>query len=93
MVEKQEETRYITAYNTLSFDRKDVIYFPLETGYVKGSYLQQRTETVDGKKVLAVTGVRLSAFASKSFEITEDVTMEQKSPFDLQGKVRFSLAI
>ena len=87
LAEKKEENKYITAHNTLSFDRNDVIYLPLEEGFVKGECLQQRTETVDGRKVLAVAGVELPAFGSKAFEITSEDIKMQKSAFDLQGNV------
>lgn len=87
LAEKKEEDRFITAYNTLSFNRTDVIYLPLENGFVKGTCLQQRTETIDGNKVLAVAGVELPAFGSRSFEITHDHVQEKERPFGLQDNV------
>ena len=89
LLEKKEEG-YITAYNTLSFERGDVLYLPLDHSFVKGDYMQQQTETVDGEKVLAVAGAKLPAFASKAFEITEEAETEYKSPFALQDNVLYT---
>ena len=87
LAEKKDEDRFITAHNTLSFDRNDVFYLPLEEGYVKADCLQQRTETVDGDRVLAVAGVKLPAFASKAFEILSENMQEKESAFLMQGNV------
>ena len=83
---EEKESSYIAAYNTLSFEREDAVYLPLEKGYVKGAYLQQRTENVDGEQVLAIAGALLPALASKAFELTEEIS-EGQSPFTLQGNV------
>ncbi len=86
LTQAQETDKFITAHNTLSFDRNDVVYLPLEKVSVKGAYLQQRTETLEGEKVLAVAGAKIPAFAGKVFEISEDNAAD-KSAFDLQDNV------
>lgn len=88
LAEDKENKYLVTAYNTLSFDREDVIYLPLEGDYyVKTQSLQQKTEDLHGKKCVAVAGVRIPAFGSKAFEFAEKLkckdTQEVGKTFEL----------
>lgn len=60
----QTEEKSITLFNTLSFDRKDVVYLPYEGKLVQGEVSQQVITGLDGEKKLAVAGVTIPAFSS-----------------------------
>lgn len=67
----------ITLVNTLSFERRDVVYLPFEGYYVErvngeeGQYRQQVVEDRDGNRKLAVMGIRIPAFGSTVLTMTE----------------------
>lgn len=67
----------ITLVNTLSFERRDVVYLPFEGYYVErvngeeGQYRQQVVEDRDGNRKLAVMGIRIPAFGSAVLTMTE----------------------
>ena len=85
LAEKNPDDQFVTAHNTLSFDREDVIYLPLENVIVKDVKLQQLTEDIDGNTRLAVAGVTLPAFGSKALQVEAGSCEEMESPFNLQG--------
>lgn len=89
LAEKDKDQNYITAYNTLSFDRDDIVYLPLKDAYVKGVELQQMTEDIDGNACLAVAGVTIPAFGSKALEVEADTAAYEvkESPFNFQNTV------
>lgn len=67
--EGEDEKERITVYNTMSFDRQDVIYLPYREGYrICGGVRQQVTENVNGEKKLAVAGIRIPAYGSVTLE-------------------------
>lgn len=72
----------ITVINTLSFDRRDVLYLPFEGMYVSGDYRQQVIEDLDGRQKLAVIGVTVPAFGSVTLTMTKEY-VEEKSAFSL----------
>lgn len=56
-----------TIYNTLSFDRKDTVYLPIEKdSHIDSTYRQQIVEKLDGHNYLAVDGLNIPAFGSRS---------------------------
>lgn len=90
LLETAEEGECLTVYNTLSFDREDVWYLPLEKGKrIAGNVLCQETEDLSGQKCLAVGGVKIPAFGSRSFAIAKKAEpMEtEEMPFCLQDNV------
>lgn len=79
-----EPADVVTIANTLSFDRKDVIYLPFVDSYVKGDYAQQVITDMDGNKKLAVMGAEIPAFGSLVLELTGE-KKEKTSPFKAEG--------
>ncbi|NLK28504.1 MAG: alpha-mannosidase, partial [Clostridiales bacterium] len=66
----QTDELIVTVMNTLSFDRKDVLYLDYQEGYlVKGDYKQQIVTDINGDKKLAVMGVVIPAFSSITLEL------------------------
>ncbi|WP_040952824.1 alpha-mannosidase [Gorillibacterium massiliense] len=62
----------ISVINTLSFDRKDVVYLSADEGWrVEGEYAQQSFEDLEGNHKLAVAGLALPAFGSVSLNLKE----------------------
>lgn len=71
------EHAFRTLYNTLSFDRSDVIYVPVEKdSHIGGEYAQQIVEKLDGQDYLAVDGLNLPAFGSRSVELSDGAPVE-----------------
>ncbi len=63
-------TDSITALNSLSFRRNDVIYLPFEDSFVEGDYRQQVVTDRDGARWLAVAGAEIGPFGSLTFQKT-----------------------
>ncbi|MBD5461120.1 MAG: alpha-mannosidase, partial [Lachnospiraceae bacterium] len=78
---KETETKSVTAVNTLSFARSDVLYLPFEGQYVSGCR-QQVVKDMDGRQKLAVMGVTIPAFGSTVLSMTDEYT-EEESVFSL----------
>ncbi len=76
--------RRITVVNTLSFPRDDVLYLPFDGAYVAGDCRQQVVETLDGRKELAVAGIRIPQFGSTVLTLGAD-RREEPSPFYGEG--------
>ena len=71
------EHAFRTLYNTLSFDRSDVVYVPVEKdSHIGGEYAQQIVEKLDGQDYLAVDGLNLPAFGSRSVELSDGAPVE-----------------
>lgn len=69
---KGNEDNSITVINTLSFDRKDVLFLKLPEGVmVDGGYNQQRYVDLDGNSILLVAGVTVPAFGSVTLPLKE----------------------
>jgi alpha-mannosidase len=65
IIQPENSELTISVINTLSFDRKDIIYMDYKEGYiVEGDYKQQIVRDLDGVKKLAIMGVTVPAFAS-----------------------------
>lgn len=74
-----------TVTNTTSFERADTLYVEYRAGMrVKGDYAEQRVETVEGKVLLAVSGVKIAPYASVTLE-WEQGEAAGCSPFILAG--------
>lgn len=82
ITDKKEKA--VTLYNTLSFDRSDVQTIEAE-GYAEGLPSQRYTD-ICGKEVLAIGGVSIPAFSSKTI-LLSDKPAEAESPFKFDGKV------
>lgn len=77
----------VTAINTLSFERNDVLYLDYEEGYVaEGGYRQQIITDLEGKKKLAVAGVTIPAFGSSVLRLVPG-EIPDGSAFLLEGNV------
>lgn len=74
----------LTVFNTLSFERNDDILLENVRGGAKGAKNQKYTD-VTGKKITAVGGVNIPAFAAKTLELTEGYG-RGKSAFTYDGK-------
>ncbi len=69
---KENDDNTITVINTLSFDRKDVLFLNLPEGVmVDGKYNQQRYTDLDGNAILLVGGVSIPAFGSVTLPLKE----------------------
>jgi alpha-mannosidase len=76
----------VSVVNTLSFERKDVIYLDYKEGYVvDGAYKQQITSDVKGNKKLAVAGVVIPAFSSVTLHLVKG-TLKTESAFEINGE-------
>lgn len=73
----------LCAFNTLSFDRDDVLYFEDESGAVEGAKSQEITD-LNGKNFLAVSGVTVPAFGAVNLK--KAAATGEKSPFVYDGK-------
>ncbi len=73
----------VTVFNTLSFDRNDDIYLENVRGGVRGAKNQKFTD-LKGKKITAVGGVKVPAFAAKTLELTDGYS-KGKSAFVYDG--------
>ena len=80
-----------TIYNTLSFDRKDTVYLPIEKdSHIDSTYGQQIVERLDGQDYLAVDGLNVPAFGSRSVALVggapvENAGCEAAAAFVLDG--------
>lgn len=74
----------ITLVNTLSFDRRDVVYLPFEGYFVSGGFPQQVIRDLEGNRKLAVQGLEIPAFGSLVLTMTRDVTPGE-SVFQARG--------
>lgn len=86
----KEEKEYITLYNTLSFEREDVVYLPYHKNKkIADMELQQVTENMEGDACVVVGGVKLPAFAAGSFPVAEGeiVCDEKDAVFIMEGDV------
>ncbi len=64
------ENEAVSVINTLSFERRDVIYLDYTWGFVvKGDYKQQIITDINGKPKLAIYGITIPAFASVVLEL------------------------
>jgi len=81
LVNKAEKE--VTVFNTLSFDRNDDIYLENIRGGVKGAKNQKFTD-LNGKKITAVGGVKVPAFAAKTLSLTDGYS-KGKSAFVYDG--------
>ena len=71
----------VTALNTLSFTRGDVIRLPYQEGKrIDAACRQQVSQNLDGQPVLAVADVELPAFGGQTFTYA-DGTLQGQSPF------------
>ncbi|MBR3767880.1 MAG: alpha-mannosidase [Clostridia bacterium] len=69
---KENDDNTITVINTLSFDRKDVLFLNVPEGLmIDGRYNQQRYTDLDGNSVLLVDGVTIPAFGSVTLQLKE----------------------
>lgn len=69
---KGNDDNTITVINTLSFDRKDVLFLNVKEGLmVEGKYNQQRYKDLDGNDILLVGGVTVPAFGSVTLSLKE----------------------
>ncbi len=72
----------VSVINTLSFDRKDVIYLDYKEGcIVEGGYEQQLVTDLHDKKKLAVKGVTIPALSSVSLRLVKGSPEESISAF------------
>lgn len=80
-----------TIYNTLSFDRKDTVYLPIEKdSHIDSTYGQQIVERLDEQDYLAVDGLNVPAFGSRSVALVggapvENAGCEAAAAFVLDG--------
>ncbi len=72
----------ITLFNTLSFDRNDVAFVDAK-GYAK-DYPSQRYTDVCGRNLLAVSGLNIPGFGSKSIALEEEEE-QRESAFEYDG--------
>ena len=72
----------VTLFNTLSFNRNDVAFVNAD-GFAKNC-LSQRYTDVCGRNLLAVAGLDIPAFGSRTLDFT-DIPCNQKSPFEYDG--------
>ena len=85
------EHAFRTLYNTLSFDRKDTVYLPIEKdSHIDSTYRQQIVEKLDGQDYLAVDGLNIPAFGSRSVALAggapvENAGCEAAAAFVLDG--------
>lgn len=81
------EANVLSAVNTLSFDREDTLYLNIDgTEMVEGGYPQQIFEDLNGQRKLALGGLKIPAFSSVSFKLS-DGTPTKSSPFVYNGNV------
>ena len=67
-----------TIYNTLSFDRKGTVYLPIEKdSHIDSTYGQQIVEKLDGQDYLAVDGLNVPAFGSRSVALADGAPVEK----------------
>lgn len=74
----------VTAVNSLSFERDDVIYLSFEGAFTEGTYAQQRITDLNGAQKLAVAGAKIPAFGSLTFRMTGKEE-EGESAFRAEG--------
>ncbi|ANS75453.1 hypothetical protein AWM70_13250 [Paenibacillus yonginensis] len=64
------EAQTMSIINTLSFDRTDTVYLPVDGDWqVEGSYVQQIVEDLEGKRMLAVSGLTVPALSAVSLKL------------------------
>lgn len=86
LLDGEGQNRYFTVYNTLSFDREDSVYLPVDRDrHVSGAYPQQEVRDMDGGRYLAVCGMTIPAFGSRALELLDGKpdggTEENSLPF------------
>lgn len=75
----------ISVTNTLSFDRCDTLYLDVPEGMIiQGNYAQQRVTDVEGRSLLAVSGVTLGAMETKLLTIVPGACTEGCA-FEMDG--------
>lgn len=80
-VSVQPAQKTVSVINTLSFDRKDVVYLDADGDRkVEGAYAQQLFEDLHGNRKLAIAGLAIPAFGSVSLKLA-DGAPEGTSPF------------
>ena len=79
-----------TIINTLSFERNDVCYLEdMQEKVLQGEYKQQRIVDLDGEEKLAVSGVKVPAFASVVVDL-ESGEPKKESAFVREGNVLYT---
>ncbi len=87
LIETQSSENTVSVLNTLSFERRDVIYLDYREGYVvKGNYRQQKVTDLEGNTRLAVLGVEIPAFSSVVLELVPG-SIEAVSAFEEKDNV------
>lgn len=75
----------VSVTNTLSFARCDTLYLDVPEGMiVEGGYAQQRVTDVEGRSLLAVSGITLRAMETRTLSLIPG-SCEGESAFTLQG--------
>lgn len=74
----------ITAVNSLSFDRDDVLYIPFEGSFIEGGYAQQVITDMEGVQKLAVAEAKVPAFGTLTLSISKEEP-RTKSVFTVDG--------
>ena len=81
----RSEAATVSLLNTLSFERGDVVYIPVEDHtMVQGGYAQQRFTDLNGHTMLALGGLKLAAFSSAVLRLTGGEP-SGSSPFRYSG--------
>ncbi|MDL2302157.1 glycosyl hydrolase-related protein [Lachnospiraceae bacterium OttesenSCG-928-D06] len=86
----KEAKNTVTISNTTSFSREDVLYLAGDQ-YLLGDLKQQKVTDINGVTKIAVSGIKLDAYASKSFVLEEGVSREkveneaENAVFSLKG--------
>ena len=83
LLDGEDEGGLFTVYNTLSFDREDTVYLPVDRDcHVGGNYPQQEIQDLDGGRQLAVCGLAIPAFGSRVFELLDGkpVCRQEENP-------------
>ncbi len=82
----RDEGNAVTLFNTLSFERQETVYLPARKGMrIAGEYKQQLFTDLEGRKMLAVSGVKLPAFGSASLVFETGEAAQDACPFRMVG--------
>ncbi|MCL6457627.1 MAG: hypothetical protein K6T85_06435 [Gorillibacterium sp.] len=82
----RSEENLLSIVNTLSFERKDVVYLATGGDWIaEGDYSQQVFEDLHGNRKLAVSGLTIPAFSSISVKLREGAPVGV-SPFTYTGE-------
>ncbi len=76
----------VTLFNSLSFERDDVVEIPGERYLDAAGTAQQLVTKRNGDTVLRVSGIKLKAFEGKAFEFADKVESGM-SPFNFSGNI------